>query len=98
MERLDLNLSGIATSQGELSKASNQKVIQGLVKLVPSERKVTFKTRRGLFKPFPISKSRTEFKTTPLACGGTDEISNLRVLCEVCNRLEAQRGGLHRRL
>jgi hypothetical protein len=32
----------------------------------------------------------------PLACGGTDEISNLRVLCGVCNRLEAQKWGLER--
>ncbi|MGZ3798173.1 MAG: HNH endonuclease, partial [Pseudobdellovibrionaceae bacterium] len=33
----------------------------------------------------------------PLACGGSDEISNLRVLCGVCNRQEAQRWGLSRR-
>ncbi|MGZ3745515.1 MAG: HNH endonuclease signature motif containing protein [Pseudobdellovibrionaceae bacterium] len=32
----------------------------------------------------------------PLAFGGSDEISNLRVLCGVCNRQEAQRWGLSR--
>jgi 5-methylcytosine-specific restriction endonuclease McrA len=32
----------------------------------------------------------------PLACGGTDEILNLRILCGVCNRLEAQKWGLER--
>ncbi|HEY8269778.1 MAG TPA: HNH endonuclease signature motif containing protein [Pseudobdellovibrionaceae bacterium] len=34
----------------------------------------------------------------PLSCGGSDEITNLRALCGVCNWREAQRWGLERPL
>ncbi|MGZ3804547.1 MAG: HNH endonuclease [Pseudobdellovibrionaceae bacterium] len=72
---------------------------------------LSLKIRRDVFQKAqhcceyvdPVSgkrcKSRFQLQVDhrrPLACGGSDEISNLRVLCGVCNRQEAQRWGLSR--
>ncbi|MGZ3806066.1 MAG: HNH endonuclease [Pseudobdellovibrionaceae bacterium] len=98
-------------SQTSSLKSSKTK-IQTYKTLKQKRKYLSIKTRREVFQKAqhcceyldPISGERCNSRfqlqidhVTPLACGGTDEISNLRVLCGVCNRQEAQRWGLHRR-
>ncbi|MGZ6434033.1 MAG: HNH endonuclease, partial [Pseudobdellovibrionaceae bacterium] len=99
-------------SQTRSAEPSKNK-IQTYKTLKQKRKYLSLKIRREVFKKAqhcceyidPISGKRCNSRfqlqidhVTPLACGGTEEISNLRVLCGVCNRLEAQRWGLHRRL
>ncbi|MGZ3749046.1 MAG: HNH endonuclease, partial [Pseudobdellovibrionaceae bacterium] len=93
------------------SVKSSKTKIQTYKTLKQKRKYLSIKIRREVFQKAqhsceyldPISGKRCNSRfqlqidhIIPLACGGTDEISNLRVLCGVCNRQEAQRWGLGR--
>jgi hypothetical protein len=83
-------------------------------KTVRQKRKsLSIKIRRAVFQkahhcceyinPLTGKRCGSQFQlqidhVVPLACGGTDEIMNLRALCAVCNRREAQSWGIKRPL